>query len=61
MWILHADLLDADFWVQIFFADFVMACAVFGCGFSAEFCGLFPAEKALKNPSKKSHRKILKI
>ena len=32
------------FWVWIFFADF------FGC---------FPVEKNLKNPIKKSHRKIL--
>ena len=44
-----------------FFADFVMACADFGMRiFSADFLGCFPAGKGLiKNPIKKSHRKIL--
>ena len=58
----------ADFWVRIF--SRILGCGFFRgfcdglCGFwvrifSADFLGCFPAEKALKNPIKKSHRKIL--
>ena len=68
VWIFHADFLVRIFgcgfwgadssriWGADFFADFVMACADFGCGFFfADFFWLFSRRK---KTLKKSHQKI---